>query len=471
MKQTLCQILPLTLGILWLFTLIPSSAIGLSSNRVGLRPGNTESDYTHSGGWLVYEVDPAKVTEIKDTTKIMNLSDNQVVVKLEAVDAILAGGGGFALLDNKSENENLGSWVTLEETTITLPPQSDKLVHFTITIPKNAEVGDHIGGLTIQEIDSPADSTLKSGGTSVRVRTRVGLRVYLTLLGDIERNFKIRDRKFYGVGDKMMIQTTVENLGNIRTDMRMDARIYGIFGRYDTADNVNFGQTFPKKTVTYNISWPGKKDRPLFGPYLAIMTFRDAYEPMSKTVAMPPAPKPVTTWAVTFFIPYTQTIVVLILAFLVWFFMQLRRWRKTVALARMRVVAYKIKKGDHLMDIAAHYEIGWKFLAQLNDIKPPYSLHGLTTLYVPDARGKLRDIASPQFWGSLFAPIIGWLKKIFKRTKPYFTIVIDKGDTKKSVEQFTNLTWTELMRYNHLASTTRPKAGMELKVPRRRRQR
>jgi len=84
---------------------------------------------------------------------------------------------------------------------------------------------------------------------------------------------------------------------------------------------------------------------------------------------------------------------------------------------------------------------------------------------VPDVRGKRRDIRVPNFLAYIIKPF----HRLFRRRKPYYTIVVEKGDAKKDVEQFTGISWTELLKYNDLSAKTRPKVGLELKVPNRRR--
>ena len=86
-----------------------------------------------------------------------------------------------------------------------------------------------------------------------------------------------------------------------------------------------------------------------------------------------------------------------------------------VALARTPVVIYKIKKGEYLVDIAARYGMGWKLLAKLNDIKPPYSLRGIAQIYVPDVKGSRQDVRIPRFLTYLTRPFYHFLVKFTHR--------------------------------------------------------
>lgn len=456
------KIFSVLLGVALLASLSAPAAVALEAGGAGIAPANPRPDEPLSSSWFIYEVNPGDVLE--DDAWILNTSAKPLKISIDAVDAISLGGGGFGLLDKSQPNPNLGDWVTLDKREVEVPPNTKQKVHFKITVPANPEVGDHIGGLVVQKMDSAPDMVSKSGGATVNIRTRVGARIYLTVLGNIHRGWKLLGKSFFGRGNKMVLRFKVANSGNVRARLQGDVRIYGIFGLYDKWPDLDIGEVWQGKTNLQEINWPGKP-RPLFGPYLAIATIKDTYAPMTRTTEMPPAPPPVTVWMVTFFIPYLQSLLLLFLIFIIWFIVQTRRWLKMRNLARMKVAAYKTKKGDHIADIAARYDINWKFLAQLNDIKPPYSLYGLTTIYVPDVRGKRRDIRVPNFLAYIIKPF----HRLFRRRKPYYTIVVEKGDAKKDVEQFTGISWTELLKYNDLSAKTRPKVGLELKVPNRRR--
>lgn len=440
--------------------------IGATGGSLGISPANPNPDIPLSKNWFIYEAEPGDV--IEDDVKISNRRDQELTFQLDAVDAVSIEDGGFALLQAKDENPNLGSWVDLEENSATLQPGESQVIHFSVTVPKNAEVGDHIGGLVVQSVNAKPENTIRSGGSTVNIYTRIGARMYLTVLGDIVRDFKLLGRSMVGKFKDIVFKFKIKNLGNIRTEAVADIKIYGIFGLFDKKDDIKIGQIFPKETASYQITWQGK-ERPLFGPYLAKITLRDGYEPMTRkdsSIVIPPAPKPVTTWAFTFFIPYTQTVVVLILLFLIWFLRQFIIWRKMTVLARQPVVLYKVKKGDHLVDIADSYDVSWKLVAKINDIKPPYSVHNIKELYIPDARGTRRDIPVTGFWRYFSKPFIAlWTKLVGLRKAKEYVIIVDKGDKKKDIEDFTQMPWAKIAKYNNLAKNFRLKAGVELKIP------
>ncbi|AKM84838.1 MAG: hypothetical protein VE98_C0001G0381 [candidate division Kazan bacterium GW2011_GWA1_50_15] len=435
-----------------------------STGSIGVVPAFPDPAIQLSKSWFLYEVDPGAT--IEDTARITNRGESEMRINLEALDAFMTPDGSFALAGATNENQDIGTWVELETGEVTVPAGQAKLVKFKITVPQDAEVGDHIGGLAVQKMTDEPDITLKSGGTQLGIVTRAGARIYLTVKGDIQRSLRLTGRSLVSRNDKMVLRLRWDNRGNVRaTPELVEGRIWGIFGLYDRVENTDLGEIFPHKSTIKETVWPGK-NRPLFGPFLARLTIQDTFVGLNPASPLP-ATQPMTVWLFVFFVPYLQLLVILAVLFLLWCAWQFRRWQYLIQLAGCPVVAYRVKRSDHLVGVAERYGLNWKLLARLNNLKPPYSLHNVANLYLPDARGRRRPAEVPNF----FRYLIGPLTNFINRGKSHYTIVIERGDTAKTVTKFTHMPWAEILAYNHLKISARPKVGMELKVPRRQRKR
>jgi len=484
----------------------PTAVLALSAGGVGVTPSPNSSQSRIKNSWFVYEVDPG--TTIEDIVRVVNTSSDEMKVNLEGLDAFSTSDGAFALTDDESKNQDIGKWITLTEKKLTLPPKSQIDVKFTVAVPVEAEVGDHMGGITVQKDTTEPEATISAGGAKVSVTTRVGARMYLTVKGNIIRDLQLKGKYWFGRGSKMVFRFKWENNGNVRANLEANGRIYGLFGLYDKQDSFELGQIFPKKTLTSEIIWPGK-NRPLLGPYLAILNIQDTFEGLNPANKITSPAQPIRVWMVTFFIPYTQAIILAILLFLAWFGWQINKWIKFIRLAKTPVISHRVKKTDTLQKIAAQYRVAWKLLAQINEIKPPYDLVETKTIYIPDRQGQRRTLPLPNILAYLFAQIrhpakpaiasgrrrgldsgsrpaslaesrrgfrVPTTLKLRRAGKPgmtkgtaiqptSYTIIIQPGDTRKDVEQFTGLSWKEIAKFNRLKPKFRLKAGLELEVP------
>lgn len=456
-------------GLLFLF--VPTATLALAAGGIGVVPHVTE-ERPDRGGWFLYEVDPGEV--IQDEALLINNNDQTTHLTLDPLDAALTADGAFSLIRGPEDNKDIGTWIKIEQTEFDLEPHTQLTVPFTIEVPQTAEVGDHIGGLAVYESEKEPETVLKSGGAKVGISTRVGARIYLTVAGDIVRDWSIYHKLFYGQADKIKFRFTIANRGNIRANLFIkEGRIYNIFGLFDKQEDISLAQVFPRETVSKTFTWPGK-GRPLFGPYLAIFTIEDKYvqvNPNSHVIV--PEVEPKTIWMITFFIPFTQTAVLLGLLFIAWFLYRFITWKRLSNLARRPVKKYSVKAGDTLVDIAEDFGVSWKLVAHLNELKPPYSLRQVKVLYVPDASGERRSIPITGFWTFITKPVA---KMFRKRTQPKlqvasdavteeYIIVIDKSDKRNDIETFTGLKWQTIAKYNHLKSTFKLRVGTELKIP------
>ncbi len=232
----------LLLSLGWLGGIAPAGAA--STGSIGVVPAFPDPAIQLSKSWFLYEVDPGTV--IKDTAKIVNLGEKEVHIQLEALDAFMTPDGSFALAGATNENQDIGTWVELETGELTIPAGQAKLVKFTLTVPQDAEVGDHIGGLAVQKLTDTPDITLKSGGTQLGIVTRAGARIYLTVKGDIQRGLRLVGRSLISRNDKIILRLRWDNRGNVRaTPELVEGRIWGIFGLYDRVEHIDLGEIFP----------------------------------------------------------------------------------------------------------------------------------------------------------------------------------------------------------------------------------
>lgn len=119
-------------------------------------------------------VEPGAVT--RGTLLARNLGDQTERATVYGADAIPARGGGFGFTTQRERPTDVGAWIKLDRTEITLAGKQTTTFGFQVVVPPGATAGEHIGGLVLQPVD-PA-----SGGT-VEIGTRIAVGLYLTVAG------------------------------------------------------------------------------------------------------------------------------------------------------------------------------------------------------------------------------------------------------------------------------------------------
>jgi len=185
-------------------------------------PGNRD--------WFNYTLDPGDV--FGDTVAISNLGDRPVRFHIYATDAIaIADTGGFAALKDDEEPTDVGTWIDLAADEYTVEPGTRIDVPFSITVPSDAEPGDHVGAILAVDADDSVDPSDVGDGINFDILQRIGARVYVRVSGEASPALRIDDLDVDRDGGQATVTWDVSNTGNIRLSPTAEVRITGFLGR------------------------------------------------------------------------------------------------------------------------------------------------------------------------------------------------------------------------------------------------
>jgi hypothetical protein len=145
---------------------------------LGGRPISTEIEADRQD--FRYTLRPGETQQ--DSVEIINNTPQTVTVDIYPADSSVSSDGSFAVEQKVETREQVGAWITLEQSQVTVPALSSVTVPFTITLPTdtNLSAGDYTGGIMIA--DAASTTVTKAGLT---VSTRLGVRVYVTIPGQL----------------------------------------------------------------------------------------------------------------------------------------------------------------------------------------------------------------------------------------------------------------------------------------------
>jgi hypothetical protein len=166
---------------------------------------------------------------VLDNVLITNSSKVAAAFDVYATDAFNTPTGAFDLLPAAKKPVDIGTWVKFAKPTVTIPAGGSITMQFAVTVPANATPGDHAGGIVIS----------LSSGTDVKLDTRVAVRLYLRVPGNLRPVLAVSyvDPTYHGVanpfgGGSVDVTYTVENTGNIRLQsqvtLKVETALFGI---------------------------------------------------------------------------------------------------------------------------------------------------------------------------------------------------------------------------------------------------
>ena len=212
----------------------PSSAARAEQDfRWSVAPSNENGELGRS--YFVHDVKPGQT--IEDWVAITNYGEEPMTFSVYGTDAFNTPDGSFALLPADEEPALAGTWIEIprEDQTVEVKGGETRVIPFTITVPDNAEPGDHAAGV----IASVSHDALNAQGQLVRVDRRIAARVYLRVDGPVRPSLHIDAIRTdyqappwwnpFATGE-VTITYQVRNAGNLRLTASGEAGAAGPFG-------------------------------------------------------------------------------------------------------------------------------------------------------------------------------------------------------------------------------------------------
>ncbi|GIF26129.1 hypothetical protein BJ973_003399 [Actinoplanes tereljensis] len=172
---------------------------------------------------------------VKESVRVANLGRTPKSFVVYGADAYnTTRDGGFALRTKGETQKDLGSWVTVAAGQVTVPAETQADIPFTVTVPKNATPGDHVGGVVAMEAEAGAVSDTEGAG--VKVQRAVAARVYLRVPGTIVPGLAVPsvklglDAPLLPTSARGTLDFTVANVGNVHLLPNTTVKATGLFG-------------------------------------------------------------------------------------------------------------------------------------------------------------------------------------------------------------------------------------------------
>jgi hypothetical protein len=185
-------------------------------------PGNRD--------WFSYTLEPGAV--FGDVVAISNLGTRPIRFVIYATDVHgVKDVGGLAPQRDDEAATDVGTWIRLADTDYVVEPGTRIDVPFSVTVPADAEPGDHVGAILAIDADDARSEIPDGNGTEFNVRTRVGARIYVRVSGPVTPAIQIEDMSVERDGGRATIAWDISNTGNVRLVPSAEVRITGFLGR------------------------------------------------------------------------------------------------------------------------------------------------------------------------------------------------------------------------------------------------
>jgi len=488
-------VLVLLLAELFLGTISTQSAEALGVGSLSILPSQEEYG---PRSWFVHTLSEGE--EGRDEMTISNDKDESVTV--------LIFPSGYSTKDSEIIKDDLtdslrqepGHWVELDKTEATIPSHSSTRVGFTIKVPENANVGEHVGGVFVQEIDK----STAAKATGVKIRLHIGARMVINVPGDVERSLtvsNIRHAIDYTDNRALRFIFTLENQGNVAIGPVLDTEISGTWGKVDEQIGNQLQVVARNETKDVESKW--LKSAPYIGRFVAKFKFHlGEREQFNKDGTRTMLPDEVVEATYVFWLfPLAELIYLLTGIFILYLLRSL--WLYTIITRRLRTKSklYKVVKNDTLTSVASKFGVDPRVLAKFNMMRWPYELKTGDELLIPVGRMDKHEwreqskalLGNKEILGGIFGSLFrrhnvhGLVDKVRgggpittapkqsqkgtvkrpSKVDEMVALTVDRGDTIQDVADFVGVSVEELIAINRLKAPYRLRAGQELLAPRK----
>lgn len=361
---------------------LPSVASAINYGGVGGTPAHPRANNPRTKSIFIYELKPGQ--QATDAVKIQNSTSSQQTIALDAVDSELSSGGAFTCKQAVEQKTDVGSWIKLSATSVTVAADSSKIVPFTVTVPnsKQVDVGEHDGCITLQAASQTAKKSAQAG---ILLSFRSAIRVVVTIPGKIIKKLNIdKINVVKNNNGSYQVSPFISNTGNVSLDTALQTKTVSMLGI--TTATIKNGTTpiLPRTTASWNYTikkpfWGGFYKARVVASYNANPTTELGVDngANQQTISKDSAQFFVAPSPLALLI---ELAVVLGLIGLIAWFLRKRMHKKHV---KKTWESYTMEKGDTLQQLAKEFHVPWKKIAQVNKLKPPYEIHEGEKLKLP----------------------------------------------------------------------------------------
>ena len=172
----------------------------------GVHPAQ-EGRTTLPGGHFNFALVPGQ--KIADAIVVENFSSVVLRFHVYGADLITAIGGGLTPAQPTATMRAVGAWIVVSEPTITIGAHGESIDAFTITVPRTASVGQHLGAVV-----ASADIGVTAQGTPIEARA--ALITVVTVPGSVRASATLTALLGSGTGSgKYGFGITLSNTGNV----------------------------------------------------------------------------------------------------------------------------------------------------------------------------------------------------------------------------------------------------------------
>lgn len=239
-----------------------------------LKPAEYRPAVPATKGYFILDGKPGQT--IDTSVEVVNAGSAPGTVLLYPVDATTGQTSGTVYLSRHDPRRGVGAWLRLPVSRLTLAPGERRIVPFSLTVPRTAWLGQHVGGIVAENATlqtGPAVRTGKqTGGFQIRIRNLAIVGVEVNLPGPAVERLQLDGVRAAGSHGYQTVLLGLRNSGNRLLKPTGTITVSDSGGRVVQRHALALDSVLPQSRIDYPVLVRGRALAP--GSYLADVELR-----------------------------------------------------------------------------------------------------------------------------------------------------------------------------------------------------
>lgn len=369
-------------GILFLSVIVALSvfapSVFASSADVGIEPAYPRADNERTQSIFIMQLKPEE--SAKDGLHLVNSGKEAHTVEIYATDSSYSVDGSFSCRQHAEDVKDVGTWVKLDKTDVTLQAGEQVVVDFNVSVPKGTSPGEHDGCIAVQDkVNLPATS-----GSGVLLGFRSAVRLAVTVPGKIIKKLDIVRVEIKHVANRgVSVSSIARNSGNVSLDVTARAQLVSLFGqesavKSDATYPIMQGSTTGWAYVFNGAYWGG-----IYKARTSLSYNADPNAGLGQGTSSQQRVRKDSGWFVVLPDPLAAVAELAAVGAVIWLIATPIRRRLHRRYVIKNWQKHIVGEGETLALIAKARGAKWKKIARQNHIKAPYIVEPGRTIMVP----------------------------------------------------------------------------------------
>ncbi len=205
--------------------------------------------------YFIFDSKPG--THITSRVRVTNTGTVRGSVALYPVDATTGQTSGAVYLNQGDPRKDVGAWMTLASSQLTLNPGQSQIVSFQVAIPGAVRPGQHLGGIVAENL-TQSSSTQKNSAIQIKVRNLTIIAVQVNLPGTPIEQMAASGVHAGGQNGYQQLLLGLDNTGTVMLKPSGTLQVANSQGQVLKTISLKLDTFLPQTSINYPVAITGQ---------------------------------------------------------------------------------------------------------------------------------------------------------------------------------------------------------------------